>query len=229
MDGILFRPELIKKIVAGEKDVTRRLSGLEEINKEPDEWKCTGWANSWQGFGFDKYDGRAVTDDKIIRPRYHIGQVLFIREAWATIWHENNFSPNEFHKYTHPIWFKDTDVDKPTKCGDDMGRWRSPLHLPARFARHFIQVKDIRAERLQEITPEEAVREGCGDLGIIPSNTAMLMTGTTNLEDCSRKLTVAQFASLWDSINPDHPFASNPHVFRIEFKYLKDYKYLITK
>ena len=38
MKGILFQTDMIKAIVEGRKTHTRRVSGLKEINKEPDRW-----------------------------------------------------------------------------------------------------------------------------------------------------------------------------------------------
>jgi hypothetical protein len=217
MDGILFKPYLIKKIVAREKDLTRRLLNpqptpdtiLEEMsNTTPEGWQTTGHSYKW-------WDGS--DDNQIWKPRYHIGQVLFIREAWATDWCFDDKAPNELTGDYYAIYFKDTKITEYST----IGRWRSPLHLPARFARHFIQVKDIREERLQEITEDEAKREGsefnlwCGN------NTYNLNNPPHDVAPCYRN----GFVKIWDTINPLYPFASNPHVFRYAFKYLPDYKF----
>ena len=210
MNGILFKPKLIKQIAAGEKDVTRRLGGLKEINLEPDKWKLVAWDNL--AFLFECHGSNYVPDGHTLKlkPRYHIGEVVFIREAWATIWMYLDLPPTRLPKYA-TIWFKDTDMDKP----DDIGRWRSPLHLPARFARHFIQITDVSSERLQDITDEESLREGC------PTFEMRGIDGELH----NAVIPTFWFESIWNSINPDYPFDSNPWVFRYAFKHLPNYKY----
>ena len=92
--------------------------------------------------------------------------------------------------------------------------------MPEWAARYFIKITDVRAERLQEIISEDGgyKKEGMPPLGIIPVNSAMLMTGTDNLDDLAVVLSIAQFGEYWDSINKDYPWESNPWVFRYQFE-----------
>ncbi|MDD5338448.1 MAG: hypothetical protein PHG35_03430 [Dehalococcoidales bacterium] len=221
MNGILFKPELIKRIVAGEKDVTRRLDHLKEINIEPDKWEFCGLAvNKIQKVKLG--DALFINKDfplevKAINPRYHVGEVLFIRESWRII--------NPIGKYLHnPYDFgiEYLSINHEVRWWTDNGniinypideKTRSPLFLPALFARHFIQITDVRSERLQDITDEEAQREG-------------VFSDPVKWGDCCH---VDAFMRIWDIINPDHPFASNPWVFRYAFKYLPDYKYEVIR
>jgi hypothetical protein len=213
MNGILFKPDMIKAIIEGRKTVTRRLSGLKEINNQPDLWYLV--ASLGGKFYFSqKYDKEPI-EDITVKPRYHVGETVFIREAWRTLKYYESYPPNNIPSDTS-IDFKDSQSIYP------WGRWRSPLHLPARFARYFIQILDVSAGRLQKITEEDAIKEGFGDLGIIPANTAMLLTGTNNLDDAAKVLTISQFADYWNSINPKYTYSMNPWGIRYEFKYLKE-------
>ena len=88
MRSILFRPEMIKAIVKGRKTQTRRLSGLKEINLNPDEWILVR-RDQMIGIPPDTYilhnikrtelDGEAIA--KFIKPCYQYGEVVYVKEA----------------------------------------------------------------------------------------------------------------------------------------------------
>jgi hypothetical protein len=72
-------------------------------------------------------------------------------------------------------------------------RWASRIDL---------EVAAVRAERLQEITSEDAEREGFREIDT--------MGGQAWARDV--------FLQAWDHLNPKAPAASNPWVWRIEFR-----------
>jgi hypothetical protein len=43
-------------------------------------------------------------------------------------------------------------------------RWKSPLFMPRKFSRLALEIKSLRVERLQEITKDDAIREGASNL-----------------------------------------------------------------
>ena len=83
--------------------------------------------------------------------------------------------------------------DKP-----NWGKWHSPLFMPKWASRIWLEIVSIRPERVQAITREDARFEG-----MVP-------------DDC--KGIITSFANLWDSLNPKHPWDTNPWVWRIEFE-----------
>ncbi len=238
MNGILFKPPLIKKIVAREKDVTRRLitkqidiwkRNIKPINSKPEKWRRV----------YDKPDENGCwrmacsvpTQSVLVKPRYHIGQVLFIREAWRLGEYAYQARAKiyfKFDSYGHWVdW--DSWLEQNTTYGGSTGhievgrphQWRSPLHLPASYARHFIQITDVRPERLQEITPKDVIREGLGKDLIIPHEAYMDKTGvhlaSMNVIDFQWDL-INAYHELWNSINGPGSWESNPWVWRIEFQ-----------
>ena len=227
MKGMLMRPELIPLVPKGIKTVTRRLSGLKEINEEPDKWTYFQ-ASSPVGIFTFFYDNLHIYNRKTaivtIKPRYHVNETVYIKEAWRlygwddeggefwlqyrdeTISESLCVTEGVIEKYWLPnnLWPED--------------KWRTPMFMPAWAARYFIQITDVRAERLQEITDNDIRDEGTPSTGIVPVHTAMLMTGTNNLDELQHSLSRACFAELWDSINPDYPWKSNPWNIRYAFK-----------
>ena len=85
------------------------------------------------------------------------------------------------------------------------------LHLhAAKNSRITLEVVSVRVERLHAITEDDAIREGVDAVSVadVPRN------GTLTRRD--------DFAQLWQKINRKRaPWASNPFVWRVEFKVLK--------
>jgi len=82
---------------------------------------------------------------------------------------------------------------------------RSPLFLPASNARTFIKIESVGIGRLQDITEKEAKAEGTPHPQFIPSDRYW-----PTYKD--------GYAEIWDSINGSGSWASNPYVWRIEFR-----------
>jgi hypothetical protein len=82
-------------------------------------------------------------------------------------------------------------------------RWRPSIFLPRWACRILLDVREVRIERLQDITEDDAYAEG------VP--TSLTLAG----ESCR-----AAYARLWDTINPKTPWKSNPWVWVISFSRL---------
>ncbi len=170
------------------------------------------------------------------KPRYQVGDVVYIKEAWRIgAWNEDmpaiavdykldNFAREEW--LTAPedydfekLWIECSDEASDAgkefdgegqyhwNPGESPCRWRSPLFMPEWAARYFIQITDVRPERLQEITEEDAMAEGCS-----------LMVGVTAGGGMGLASAKYAYMKLWDSINPKYPWASNPWIWVYTFK-----------
>ena len=142
---------------------------------------------------------------------YQRGDILYVRETWQHLYeldgNEQIIEGTEKYYYaaTDIIPF-DTYVDS-SGITHDKTPWRPSIHMPKEAARIFLRVKDVRVERLQDITDEGAYREGAGDKDVI------YQTGARVLE----------FARLWDSTikksdMEKYGWNANPWVWVIEFK-----------
>jgi len=212
MKGILFKPDMIKAIVEGRKTQTRRLGGLKEINQEPDRWTCNGWAGSWQGFAFS--DKSSATTSRIAKPRYQVGEVVYIKEAWGLAINEHGHNclcykstNDDDMALDNPQMMRLWDSNKKQWILEQTesprwypDRWRSPLFMPEWAARRFIKFTGVGAGRVQEISPKDCVAEGV---------IAEYGDGLARRD---------KFETLWDSINPKYSWESNPWVFPYSFK-----------
>lgn len=170
----------------------------------------------------------------MLRCRYgQPGDQLWVREKWAI---------SALHDGPRVVYAAD---------GDWSGRaiahrWNSPIHMPRRWSRITLEITGIRAERLREISEEDARAEGLESLagdGTGPgpgykwhglgywdgsSRDAWGKTWHAPASDgfccCyvgrADRLTPVRCAyrHLWDRINgKSHPWASNPWIWCIEF------------
>ena len=176
---ILFNTEMVRAILDGRKTCTRRVIKLpENMNGIP--VGKSGDSNNPLGF---MYPGG------IKRPLYQPGDILYVRETWKK-------APNGYYYYED--WQRNDIAD--------ITKWKPSIHMPKEAARIWLKVTDVRVERLQEITEEQAKLEGC--------NSGML-TGP-----CTAR---GQFENLWNSTikKPDldqYGWDANPWVWVIEFE-----------
>jgi hypothetical protein len=104
------------------------------------------------------------------------------------------------------------------KAGNGPTRWRPSIHMPRWASRITLEITDVRVERLQEISDEDAFAEGtpcyvCG----------RPMDGFSE-SDCHcfhRKARASDYQMLWESIHGPGSWAANPWVWVIEFKKLE--------
>src|SRR5690606_17555323 len=92
-------------------------------------------------------------------------------------------------------------------------RWRPSLYMPRWASRITLEVTEVRVQRLQEITEEDAIAEG------VAANPYVMCDGTVDeLMSISAR---DNFRALWDTINGKRPGCSwkaNPWVWVVEFR-----------
>lgn len=180
---ILFRPELVRKILDGKKTQTRRPLGLLSFGA-PSVIAPHELDDGRFGF-FDDADGVYVC--KFGRP----GDVLWVREA---------FTYHERHEHDKPLKHgESTGINKPrgfakwseriSHDGEDylvyradgkamsLGEWEYPhpiyehcagrfgkvtpsIHMPRWACRLLLEITDVRVERVQDISEADAIAEG---------------------------------------------------------------------
>lgn len=149
---ILFNTEMVRAILDGRKSCTRRL-----VKPQPDE-KHTyplGFATDSTekrdvgcfGFGIDEYGGSI----QYVKPPYGYapGDILYVRETWCD---DRQFT----HDSTPGRYFYKASESENFK-------WKPSIHMPKEAARIWLKVTDVRVERLQDMTDDDAEAEGCFD------------------------------------------------------------------
>ena len=175
---ILFNTEMVRAILDGRKTCTRRLprKQIEEKYLEYEEWVCAVAppGSTWlrEKEFYEKY------------PPYKPGDILYVRETFIQV-------------SAHTFWYK---ADGKSWMLKDL-RWKPSIHMPKEAARIWLKVTDVRVERLQDMTDDDAEAEGCFDY----SSTAL------------------GFFDVWDSTikksdRDRYGWDANPWVWVIEFE-----------
>lgn len=96
-------------------------------------------------------------------------------------------------------------------------RWFPSIHMPRAASRITLEITGVRLERLNEISEEDARAEGITDGGCLNCGNSENDCGCLNPRPDARD----SFIHLWQSINGEGSWLSNPWVWVVEFKRLE--------
>jgi len=208
---ILFSTSMVKAILDGTKTMTRRVVK----NKVP----------------------IGNFDETVKYTKYHVGDVLWVRETWLKLVPEH-FVGNYFVYKANA----DGDTEKIRNEYIKLGypyKWKPSIIMPKEAARIFLKIKSIRIERLQNITPIDAACEGIQvDIpeclkGVNYPNDFDKYSERQKNDWCDLRARhdymakcevnqnlLAAFKELWDSLNAKHGYSwdTNPWVWVYEFE-----------
>jgi hypothetical protein len=227
--GILFSAPMVKALLAGTKTVTRRLFKL-----------APGFKEEYIRFG--AHELRAEHECAY----GEAGDRLWVRETWRTLKSLDAKSPQAMAKacleagWERPWAPIQYEADGARHAWDDeaadAGKTRVSIHMPRWASRITLEVTDVRVERLQDISEEDAKAEGvqliaaacdkncdCGHAPQ-PGKAHPLTRVLTPLEGkvTAANMYRAAFADLWEDINGKRAgWASNPFVWRVTFRRLE--------
>jgi len=207
---ISFTAAMIKARREGRKSVTRRVIKL-PYRAPPLRWEYDGISGDEHAFVLT--NGTTNYDYHFVKPRYNVGDLLWVKESWGITRLEGIGGTLEYPNILYRADSSTRLVLNQPKVWEycvpkENFKWRSPRFMPKWVARDWSKVLSVRPEHVQDITEEDAIREG------INLKTSI---GTGLLDHGS---SYSQFQQLWDSINANRGYSwvSNPFVWRIEFK-----------
>lgn len=228
MKSILFKSFLIDQILKGNKTQTRRV-----VKVDP-RTLLVGWTiESTSQYFFEN----EIFERKIIAPKYSVGETIYVKEAfWAWgywvqdtgVKTKNGKNKTSFVEHKSFAMHEEPKNNLATNgklTKEKAWHKRSPLFMPEKYARLFLKVKNVRVERLKDITHSNAIQEGVfrenhtwrsmsypyGDVAYRPRK------GHEWRYTCP----IEAFKQLWDSINgkdDSKNWNSNPWVFVYEFE-----------
>lgn len=213
---ILFSTPMVIAVQDDRKDITRRMQGLEAINGITREVKHSGYHINKKGQLVATFkDGDQTIE--CVCPYGLPGDVLWVRETWAKAFDHND----DFHHYVYKA------------DGDPLHEdvvWKPSIHMLKEACRLRLKIKSIGVERLQDITEEDAVREGLQVLSKDQGRTYKYgiadKDGLPGLDDTGwpwidwEISAKKAFQKLWTKINGAESWDSNPWCWRLEFEKL---------
>ena len=129
-------------------------------------------------------DAGIITGRVRRKAEYAKNEVLYVRECWARAkavhqWFDGDvvikrkvflgfkYRSDGCYMFPNEDEYADDDPNKPDRIVyEQMRDWESAATMPHEAARLFVVVKDIRFQRLQDMTEEDAIAEGWEDLGV---------------------------------------------------------------
>ena len=134
---IIFSTDTVRAILAGRKWMTRRAITPRPVLKR---------ANGGLAYYWKEHECFDIQGLCRYCPYGQIGDKLWVRETFY-IWQDENNNPHVRYKSDWTV--------KPA-----LFRWKSPLFMPKRAARIWLEITGLRVERLQDITKDDAIAEG---------------------------------------------------------------------
>lgn len=199
---ILFSTAMVEAITAGRKTQTRRLV------KFPKDFTGKVYNNAPNGL---KHSSN-ILGDTIQRLAYALpDDILWVREKWRNNDLQTGFP---YHHYADDTIYTDRDSEK----------WKPSLFMPKKACRLFLKVTSVSAERLQELSHEDAVAEGIEYIDIEePFTMGYKLYGKHRVPDLlGRKAatgtSIESYQTLWESINGQKSWEENPYVWVITFE-----------
>lgn len=183
---ILFNTDMVRALLKGRKNQTRRTKGLEKINEKPGEWFTPVYNEKTQTWDFTS-DTQIPERIKVICPYGLVGDVLWVRESWKVgAWREDGRIAIDYKAYpnltnTPWIYFKESVFQRLVKQsfqdliksntkvtsgnffwnpGESPCRFRPSIHMPKEACRIKLEIVSMGVERLWSISQLDAFDEG---------------------------------------------------------------------
>lgn len=221
---ILFSGPMVRALLDGRKTQTRRVMKPQPPATTMSFYQTPSTApDGGRWIALNGPVGRGIGIKNYGIP-HQTGDLLWVRENWADVNTESGPAflyraggyhfcaddayPVEYERYPGCIfsmWCSDLLRGEPDHS------WRPSIHMPRWASRLTLRVTDIRAERLQDISEEDAAAEGCPGW-YSPQHPDFGVT--------DGRMPHEEFSELWDSINGKRSGCSwgdNPWVWAISF------------
>lgn len=235
---MLYSTPMVIAIDNETKGMTRRAKGFGEVNENPDRFVYIGNSNHMEVPRVAvKYDRSTYYMFNLTNsngsswvfkcPYGEVGDHIWVREThyrygrWSKVWNEKKkkfkhvFFPDPLFK--EAMYHNDPPLVIEKERVQSPGWYKRPsIHMPKDVARTWLKITDIKVERLQDISEEDA-----RDEGIIKEwdGTAYWYKNyLTGFPSMFKQKPVLSFKSLWESINGTESWDANPWVWVVKFK-----------
>jgi len=236
---ILMNADMVRPVLAGRKRQTRRPILLDEFQQSTTDGYDFAFRDSNGGWNDVRLTDMLNPPSKKFPgacPFGKVGDRLWVRETWKPHCDDEIWTCVKYRA--------DGVCIKPTRWTDDEGawcegqevttQWRPSIHMPRWASRITLEITDVRVQRVQDISEEDAKAEGCimeqpvdpgtwvcpkcngeGVHGAVGENLGYMEV------DCVQCDTpIKRFRNIWDSIYANGPFAwdASPWVWALTFK-----------
>ncbi len=231
--GIVLSGTAPRLVITGEKTQTRRLINL-PILSDSDGSKRRVFVLPKDLVEVNE----AIADRKNrgftrrVASPFWPGQRLWVRETFALCGYFDTVRLSEMkadwaaHQVKQGLLWYRADGEQPLperpKVFEKMngrGRWRSPRFMPQWASRIILEVTDVRVERLQDISYDDARAEGVETDEFLQRLDEAQSIAVGDCGPIFYPNVKSEFERLWDRINRKRsPWISNPWVWAVSFR-----------
>ncbi|MBO9108786.1 hypothetical protein J5288_08725 [Agrobacterium sp. S2/73] len=214
---ILFSAPMIRALLAGTKTQTRRL-----IKPQPPaHTTCAGFFSTGS-FGWMAGDPADLESWEFLgdfKTPISGGDRLWVRETWSGLHQFRNTPPALRESFSTPdgVVIRE-DVWLWADGSPSVGDWEKPrpgIHMPRWASRLTLTVTDVRVERLQDISEDDAVAEGAD---IAEGHRSQITGGPmVKVGPGTYMSPIAWYHRLWNEINGTGAWETNPWVVAYTF------------
>jgi len=200
---ILFSTSMVQAVLEERKTQTRRVVRRKDYDSEIHAKKYTCFDCETERKDLYKFHDNEPGHNHIkwgvgVRAKYAVGDVLYVRETWS-------------RGYVGGEWGYVYKADGTEPYHTE--KWKPSIHMPKAAARLFIRVKNVRVERLQDISLEDIENEGfyCDPEYSDPNGISR------HAYPMGMRI---HFSKFWDYLNAKrgYDWKSNPWVWVYEFE-----------
>ena len=210
---LLMKGPLVRATLAGLKTQTRR-----PIKPQPDDdivdVRYDALADLWLGNTPEDNDLGYTSSWAMRCPLGQAGDRLWVRETWQHYQNSGQRAADfsEHQRFAANCFYRADESNPRTKPLS--GKWRPSLLMPRWACRLVLPLVSVRAERVQDITEEDAKAEGVERISAGPGWECWMGYGPSS----SCKTARDSFRSLWISIYGEASWDLNPWVWVAEWK-----------
>lgn len=218
---IIFSGPMVRAIFERRKTQTRRV-----IRPKPSDDVSMGYYSktlgAWQWCdGMNNHIWPPPKNRKgagVSCPYGQPGDLLWVRETWG--WHQ--WDDASIQGKRHPVYRADGESPGPMDFGEP-GFWMPSIHMPRALSRLTLRITDVRVERLQDISEDDARAEGVDNDCWIDGEamSSVWFNYQRNCWDGGLSGAADSFRTLWDSINANkhgRAWGQNPWVWALSFE-----------
>lgn len=211
---ILFSAEMVRAILDGRKTQTRRVI-------KPQPWVDNMGNACWKDRNFGQSANHVphikalaspipCSDTKrVLCPYGSPGDLLWVRETWRVHKSYDELNAARVYQAMGGDVAYCVDYFATNRSEDFWGRGRPSIHMPRWASRITLRITDVRVERLQDISEDDARAEGCKPVGWIDETDV----GMSSYRE--------GFSRLWNHINGPGAWDANPWVWALSFEMVK--------
>lgn len=222
---ILFSTPMVQGILSNAKTMTRRSSGLEQINAAPESFEFMGLTTN-DGNIIANFFLHRVAGYRLKCPYGKPGDRLWVCETFAI---ESDFNRSVQDEKRYPYFLDRDGVKRIVHFKANFPtcklKWKPSIHMPRTASRLLLEIKEVGVERLQDITEEDAIAEGMVEIkdGNYKYYSASVHYSKDELKEfCPLgPSAVSSFFTLWKSLKGSESLLQNPWVWVIKFKVLE--------